>query len=86
MAKDIWVRARCSRVLKLRIAAYLKVQAERGSSIDESDVVRDALIEFLDARQPAPVGTPAPDANTGEQVALGIVGKVLQREDEKKKQ
>ncbi len=59
MAKDdLTVRARCSEVLKKRLTDYLKSKAQQGHSIAESDVVRKALIQYLDAHE-SPTPSPA---------------------------
>lgn len=48
MNKSETVRGRVSDVLKKRLEKYISAQAARGKSISESDVLIDALVEYLD--------------------------------------
>lgn len=63
MAKNLIIRGRVNEVLKERLARYIEQENSKGRSIDESSVLRDATVEYLDARNvpvPAPSGPPRP--------------------------
>lgn len=50
--KEIWIRARCNQILKDRLTRYIEGEAERGRQVQESDLLRDLLVEFLDRVAP----------------------------------
>jgi hypothetical protein len=51
MIKTETVRGRVNEVLKKRLEKFLKTQNARGKSLTESDVLIDALVEFLDRHE-----------------------------------
>lgn len=50
--KAIWIRARCTAVLKKRMADYLASETDKGNSKKESEVLREIVVEFLDRVAP----------------------------------
>jgi len=48
VAKTQTIRGRVNDVLKERVANYIAMQSQRGRSVDESSLVRDAVVEYLD--------------------------------------
>jgi hypothetical protein len=50
MPKQPTLRGRISPILKARLQAYIESENSRGRSVDESGIVRDAVVEYLDRR------------------------------------
>ena len=51
MIKSETIRGRVNEALKKRLEKFLKTQNARGKSLSESDVLIDALVEYLDHRE-----------------------------------
>jgi len=54
MGKSFTLRGRVSHILKSRLQRYIESENRRGRSVDESSVVRDAVVEYLDRMEERP--------------------------------
>lgn len=73
MSKDIWLKGRCSKVLKDRLQKYLEAQSKKGDTVKESEVIRKAVVEYLNRAEgqnphPSSGSNPGPDAPLGAHV------------------
>ena len=74
MNKSETIRGRVNEVLKRRLEKFLKQQNLRGKSLTESDVLIDALVEYLDRSEGNAVALVVPPANPGATSRLNEPG------------
>jgi hypothetical protein len=74
MIKSETIRGRVNEVLKKRLEKFLKSQNARGKSLSESDVLIDALVEYLDHREGNAAALIVPVANRDETSGLNESG------------
>lgn len=74
------IRARCSGILKQRLQDYVFKLSSDGSHMDEADVVREALVEYLNRRAVNLGGTarPAPESSAAVENILRSAAQAVQ--------
>ena len=53
MKKEAVIRSRVNQKLKDRVGAYMKREAARGRALSESDVLLEAVVDYLDRHEKA---------------------------------
>jgi len=71
MPKAYTIRGRVSVILKDRLRAFIDNENRRGRSIDESGVVRDAVVEYLDRMEERPDILRRAELNERDEVSSG---------------
>lgn len=54
MPKEHIIRTRFSDILRTRLKNYIEDENKRGNALDESTVIRNALLDFLDKHEERP--------------------------------
>lgn len=75
MIKTETIRGRVNEVLKKRLKKFLKAQNSRGKSLNESDVLIDALVEYLDHHEENAGALIVPATDPGATSRLNELGK-----------